>query len=202
MPTLSAVFAKHAEMLGDLLLSFSQQPLLLGLTLFAATFVAEDVATVAAGILVARSGADPFAALAGVILGTAIGDIALYALGRWGARSKFGRKLRSRADVKRAESWISGRVLALVFAARFLPGSRLPIFTASGLVAAPFASVAAIIAITTPFWTGTLFAVAHYAGEAGAQQLLTSVLPAGFALALGALCFRRAKAKILEPELT
>lgn len=189
-------------MLGELLLLLSQQPLLLGLTLFAATFIAEDVATIAAGVIVARTGADPFAALSGVILGTAIGDIALYVLGRWGASSKFGRKLRSRTDVQRAESWISGRVLALVFAARFLPGSRLPIFTASGLVAAPFVSVAAIIAITTPFWTGTLFAVAHYAGEAGAQRLIATVLPAGIALALGALCFRRAKAKILEPELT
>jgi membrane protein DedA with SNARE-associated domain len=189
-------------MLADLLLSISQQPLLLGLTLFAATFVAEDVATVAAGVLVARSGADPFVALSGVILGTAIGDIALYVLGRWGGNSKLGRKLRVRADVKRAEGWISGRVLALVFVARFLPGSRLPIFTASGLVAAPFAPVATIIAVTTPFWTGTLFAVAHYAGEAGAQQLIAAALPVGLALVLGALCFRWAKANIFEPKLT
>ncbi|MVZ96145.1 hypothetical protein EUU23_00320 [Sphingorhabdus sp. IMCC26285] len=186
----------------ELLLSLSQQPLLLGLTLFAATFVAEDVATVAAGVLVARTGADPFAALSAVILGTAVGDLALYLLGRWGGNSKLGRKLRGRADVQRAEGWISGRVLALVFAARFLPGSRLPVFTASGLVAAPFAAVAAIIAVTTPFWTGALFAVAHYAGEAGAQQLITAALPAGMALLLGSLCFRWAKAKIFEPKLT
>ena len=188
-------------MLGDLLLSLSQQPLLLGLTLFAATFVAEDVATVAAGVLVARTGADPFAALSGVVLGTAISDIALYALGRWGGNTKLGRKLRQRADVQRAEGWISGRVMALVFAARFLPGSRLPIFTASGLVAAPFAPVAAIIAITTPFWTGTLFAAAHYAGEAGARQLVAAALPAGLALVIIALCFRWAKANIFEPKL-
>lgn len=187
---------------GDLLMSLSQQPLLLGLTLFAATFVAEDVATVAAGVLVAQTGADPFAALSAVILGTAIGDIALYVVGRWGSNTKLGRKLRARSDVKRAEGWISGRVLALVFAARFLPGSRLPVFTASGLVAAPFAAVAAIIAVTTPFWTGALFAVAHYAGEAGAQQLIAAALPAGMALVLGALCFRWAKAKIFKPKLT
>lgn len=187
-------------MLGDLLLTLSQQPLLLGLTLFAATFVAEDVATIAAGVLVSQTGADPFAALSGVILGTAIGDLALYALGRWGGNTKLGRKLRARADVKRAEGWISGRVLILVFAARFLPGSRLPVFTASGLVAAPFAPVAAIIAVTTPFWTGTLFAAAHYAGEAGAQQLMTAALPAGMALVVGALLFRRLKAIILEQQ--
>lgn len=202
MPTLSVAFAGHAKMLADLLISLSQQPLLLGLTLFVATFIAEDVATVAAGVLVAQTGADPFAALSAVILGTAIGDLALYVLGRWGGNSKLGRKLRARSDVKRAEGWISGRVLALVFAARFLPGSRLPVFTASGLVAAPFAPVAAIIAVTTPFWTGTLFAVAHYAGEAGAQQLITAALPAGMALVLGALCICWAKANIFAPKLT
>lgn len=184
----------------DLLISLSQQPLLLGLTLFAATFVAEDVATIAAGVLVSQTGADLFAALVGVILGTAIGDLSLYAFGRWGGNTQFGRKLRVRADVKRAEGWISGRVLALVFAARFLPGSRLPVFTASGLVAAPFAPVAAIIAITTPFWTGGLFAVSHYAGEAGAQELIAAAVPAGVAFFAGALLFRHAKLAIFEPQ--
>lgn len=179
-------------MLADLLLTLAQQPLLLALTLFAATFVLEDVATIAAGVLVAQSGADPAAALAGVILGTAVGDLALYATGRWGAGTGFGRRLRARADVKRAERSVAGRVLALVFAARFLPGSRLPVYTASGLVAAPFGAVAAIIALTTPLWTGGLFAAARYAGEAGAQQFLTVAVPTGLAIAFAALILRRA----------
>ncbi len=196
---LSGVPVGRADMLADLLLTLSQQPLLLGLTLFAATFVAEDLATIAGGVLVSQTGADPVAALTGVIFGTAVGDLALYGFGRWGGNTILGRKLRARADVKRAESWISGRVLALVFAARFLPGSRLPVFTASGLVAAPFAPVAAIIAVTTPFWTGTLFAVAHYAGEAEAQQLIAAALPAGTALIIGAFIFQRAKAAIVRP---
>ncbi len=167
--------------------------LLLALALFGATFVAEDVATVAAGILVARSGADPVAALAGVILGTAVGDLALYALGRWGGSTRIGRKLRARPDVARAEKWIAGRVLPLVFAARFLPGSRLPVFTASGLVAAPLVPVAAIIALTTPLWTGALFATARFAGEAGAQRFISAALPVGLLLTIGMLLFRRVR---------
>jgi membrane protein DedA with SNARE-associated domain len=180
-------------MLADLLLLLSQHPLLLGLTLFFATFIVEDVATIAAGILVAQTGADPVAALIGVILGTAIGDLALYALGRWGGETRMGRKLRARADVKRAEGWIAGRVLTLVFAARFAPGLRLPVYTASGLVAAPFVPVAAIIALTTPFWSGGLFAVAHFAGEAGAQQFLIFALPAGLLIGCSALLFGRSR---------
>jgi membrane protein DedA with SNARE-associated domain len=177
--------------LSALIASFSDQPLLLGLALFGATFIAEDVATVAAGVLVARTGADPVAAVAGVILGTAAGDLALYGLGRWGAGTRLGRKLRARADVRRTETWIAGRVLTLTFAARFMPGFRLPIFTASGLVAAPLAPVAAIIALTTPIWTGALFALARFAGEAGASQLVSAALPLGLLLGFGALLMRR-----------
>ena len=72
-------------MLADLLLTLGQQPLLLAALLFAATFVAEDVATIAAGVLVAQTGIDPLPAVAAVVIGTAAGDIALYGLGRWGA---------------------------------------------------------------------------------------------------------------------
>jgi membrane protein DedA with SNARE-associated domain len=178
-------------MLADLLLMLSQHPLLLGLILFFATFIVEDIATIAAGVLVAQTSADPVAALTGVILGTAIGDLALYALGRWGGETPMGRKLRARADVKRAEGWIARRVLILVFAARFAPGFRLPVYTASGLVAAPFVPIAAIIALTTPFWTGGLFAVAHFAGEAGAQQFLTIALPVGLLIGCAALLIRQ-----------
>jgi membrane protein DedA with SNARE-associated domain len=178
-------------LLDALLLTLNDQPLLLAIVLFGATFVVEDVATIAAGLFVARTGTDPFAAVSGVILGTAVGDLALYALGRWGAGTHFGKKLRARRDVIRAERWIAGRVLALVFAARFMPGFRLPVFTASGLVGAPFAPVAAIIAMTTPMWTGSLFAAARFAGEAGATQFVTTIIPLGLLLGLGALLLRR-----------
>jgi membrane protein DedA with SNARE-associated domain len=178
-------------MLADLLLTLGQQPILLAVLLFAATFVVEDGATIAAGVMVAQTGIDPAVPLAAVVMGTAVGDIALYGLGRWGGSTAFGIKLRSRSDVVRAEQWIAGRALMMVFAARFLPGSRLPVFIASGLIAAPFVPVVAIIAVTTPFWTGGLFTMAWLAGEAGARDLLTAALPVGAALLTGALIIRR-----------
>jgi membrane protein DedA with SNARE-associated domain len=170
----------------------SDQQLLLALSLFGATFVAEDAATVAAGVLVARTGVDPIAAVSAVILGTATGDLALYGFGRWGKGTQLGQKLRRRSDVRRAESWIAGRVLALVFAARFVPGCRLPIFAASGLVGAPFIPVAAIICLTTPLWTGALFLLARSAGEASAQGLIQVAFPTGLTLIAATFFFWRA----------
>lgn len=178
-------------MLADLLALAQQQPWLLFAALFAATFVAEDLATIAAGVLAAQTPIDPASALAAVILGTATGDLALYAAGRWGAGTRIGRRLRARSDVQSAERWIAGRVLPLVFVARFLPGSRLPVYTASGLISAPFVPVAAIIVLTTPLWTGGMFAIAWFAGEAEAQRFLTVMLPVGAILAAAALLLPR-----------
>ena len=76
--------------------SLSGDPLLLAIVLFAATFIFEDAATVAAGAIVALNNADPAIALAAVILGTATGDIALYGLGRWGSSTRLGVRLRRR----------------------------------------------------------------------------------------------------------
>jgi membrane protein DedA with SNARE-associated domain len=179
---------------GDLLLlieSVAGNPLLLALILFGATFIAEDFATVAAGIVVARLDASPVGALAGVILGTAFGDIALYAVGRWGRHTGLGKRLRGRPDVRRAEQWVAARALWLVFAARFMPGFRLPVFTASGLVRAPAWPVATIIAVTTPVWTAALFETARRAGSGGAEQLIGVALPAACLILLTMIVVRR-----------
>jgi membrane protein DedA with SNARE-associated domain len=180
-----------AEELSALIAAVSGHPFLLGAILFGATFVAEDIATIAAGVAVARLNVSPVAALVGVILGTAIGDVALYAAGRWGAHTRLGKSLRARPDVRRAELWLKANALRFVFAARFMPGFRLPVFTASGLVRAPAGPVAAIIILTTPFWTATLFEVARRAGSGGAQHMIGMVLPFACLTLLAAIYGRR-----------
>lgn len=169
----------------------ADHPFLLAIVLFGATFVAEDIATITAGVLVGQLGASSIAALAGVILGTAFGDIALFIIGRWGAHTRLGKRLRMRRDISRAEGWVRDHTLWLVFAARFLPGTRLPIFTASGFVRAPASPVFAIIALTTPIWTAALFEVARRAGSAGAEQLATSILPLGLTIIAASFLIRR-----------
>jgi membrane protein DedA with SNARE-associated domain len=171
--------------------SVAGTPLLLALVLFGATFVAEDIATIAAGIVVAKLDAPPASALIAVILGTAIGDLALYATGRWGRDTRLGIRLRKRPDVRRAEQWVAARALWLVFTARFMPGFRLPVFTASGLVSAPALPVAASIAVTTPVWTTALFETARRAGSGGAEQLVQVALIAAALIALTITAARR-----------
>jgi membrane protein DedA with SNARE-associated domain len=161
------------------LATFASDPLLLAIALFAATFVAEDAATIAAGVLVGSTGSDSYLALGAVILGTAIGDLALYGAGRWGAGTAFGAKLRRRDDVGRVLAAFARRMLELLIVARFVPGMRLPVFTASGIAQAPFRLVATIIMLSTPIWTTLLFEISRNAGARAADELI------GVAIALG-----------------
>lgn len=173
-----------------MLMAVADNPALLAITLFGATLIAEDLATIAAGILVAQIDASPVLALTAVIFGTAAGDVALYAFGRWGAHTRLGKRLRMRADVRRAETWVRARALWLVFAARFMPGLRLPVFTASGLVRAPAGPVVAIIALTTPLWTAALFETARLAGSHSAETLATAIVPLGLLIVLSGILVR------------
>lgn len=186
-------------MFADALSLLSAEPLLLAGLLFAATFVAEDAATVAAGVAAAQLGADPALPLASVILGTAAGDLALYGLGRWGAQTSHGQKLGHRADVQRAQRLVAHRNAALVVAARFAPGMRLPIFLASGLAAVPFRPFALLIALSTPLWTGLLFEAARRFGEAGTGQLLAFAAPIGLTSLAAILFIRRTKVRPASP---
>lgn len=166
------------------LVAIAGDPLLLALALFAATFIAEDAATIAAGILVGATGTDPYVALSAVIIGTALGDLSLYGFGRWAATTGIGAKLRDRDDISRALTAFTRQMLGLLIIARFVPGMRFPVLTASGLATAPFRLVAAVVLLTTPVWTTILFEIARQAGAGAAGELVGTAIWLGIALAL------------------
>lgn len=166
------------------LAAIANDPLLLALALFAATFIAEDAATIAAGLLVGTTGSDPSLPLGAVIIGTAMGDLALYGFGRWGAATRTGARLRCRNDVGRALTALRQRTLALLIIARFVPGMRFPVLTASGIAAAPLRLVAAVVLLTTPVWTTILFEFARQMGADAARELIGITLWLSIAIAL------------------
>jgi membrane protein DedA with SNARE-associated domain len=160
--------------------SLATHPLLLALTMLVATFFLEDVATVAAGLLASSMVLAPAPALLAVLVGTILGDLALHLTGRGLAKTAWGRRLRSSPYVGAAESWLAGRSLAALALARFIPGLRLPVYTASGFVRTPFLHVAGIVTAVSLIWTPAVFWLSATAGAAGAR--LPTGVAAGIAL--------------------
>ena len=107
-----------------------------------ATLVSEDLACIAAGILASRGALALIWAITASFLGIFLGDVALYVLGRIGGiallrRAPF-RWLLKENQIMQAEELFRQNGAKLIFSSRLLPGSRLPIYAAAGILNYPF----------------------------------------------------------------
>jgi membrane protein DedA with SNARE-associated domain len=104
----------------------------------------------------------------GNTLGVSVGDLLLYWVGfeisrglekPWVARFiKPSRLERGRAFFAKWGNW-------LTFMARFIPGLRVPGFSAAGLMRTPFAPFTAIVFLTAAFWIGIQMELADAVGN-------------------------------------
>lgn len=143
--------------------------LLLTLVLLAAaTLVSEDLACIAAGLLVARGSLDFLPAAVACGSGIFFGDLMLYAVGRlgrgWLARPPWSWVVRPE-DLERSHRWFGRRGAWVILLSRFLPGTRLPTYVAAGALRMPALWFATCLLVPVATWTPLLVAVARYAGE-------------------------------------
>ncbi|MEY4489336.1 MAG: hypothetical protein RIQ79_1844, partial [Verrucomicrobiota bacterium] len=135
-----------------------------------ATLVSEDLACIAAGLLVARGALGFAEATSACFAGIFAGDILLVVLGRSFGRAALGRwPLRGRVTsvaLARAEAWFAQSGARVVLASRFMPGTRLPTFVAAGVLQAPWRKFIGWFALACALWTPLLVGAAWVAGEA------------------------------------
>lgn len=160
--------------------------LALAAAIFFGTFVYEDGATVLAATLTAGGRLDPGLGLVAAFLGIWVGDIGLYALGstfsRFAARSRrFARLLEPEALAK-AETWFEKRGSMALVMSRAIPGSRLPLYLASGALRLPLRRFVRITGICSAVWVSAIFAVWHFlpTNPVGSQRHLLWTVAALF----------------------
>jgi len=146
-----------------LLLSSPETQLALAASIFAGTFVYEDGATLVAATLSANGQLDPALGLMAAFLGIWVGDIGLYALGsslrRYTAKSRrFAGFLKPEA-LANAQSWFAKHGSVALVMSRAIPGSRLPIYLASGALRLPLRRFVQITAICSAIWVSAIFAI-------------------------------------------
>lgn len=141
-------------------------PIIQGIIAALATFVLEDPTTVACGFLVA-DGVMPFnVAYVGLSAGIAIGDFGLYMMGRYLGPWVRSSRIVPAASLARAEGWFSRNLVWAVILSRFVPGMRLPTYTAAGLLRAnPWAFLGTTIGASL-VWTYLLLSLAVQLGDA------------------------------------
>ena len=156
----------------------------LALSIFFASFVYEDGATLLAATLSASGRLDPRIGLLTAFLGIWIGDIGLYGLGSvFGRRTTQTRWLRKHLrpeSMAKAESWFSKHGSLALVMSRAIPGSRLPLYVAAGALRLPIRLFARITGICSAVWVSAIFAIWRFVPKAssGYQRLLPWLLTA------------------------
>lgn len=152
----------------SLLRSAGQHELFKALSIVFGTFIVEDAATVLAAMEAETGGIPVWLALVALFLGIVLGDLGLYGLGRLCALVPWIHRLVGPERVRRGQEWLRGRrrrVFKLVFVSRFLPGMRLPTYTACGFLAADFRQFVMAAIVATLIWTSLLFGVSLRVGK-------------------------------------
>lgn len=150
---------------------FSDRPWIVCLFIFLFTFVLEDVATVSAALLSSYGHVMPEMAYLSLLAGIVLGDLGLYGLGYGASRFQWAQKILVRKRVVMVHDWLDQREVLAVLAARFVPGARLPTYTAMGFFKLSFTKFVATVFVASVLWTSLLFAAIYTVGEVFVDQL-------------------------------
>lgn len=153
------------------------------------TFILEDAATVLAAMRVQDSSLSWMVALGSLYVGIIVGDMGLYGLGRLAASFPRLRRLVPERRQAHGREWLNRHTFRVVFVSRFIPGARLPTYTACGFLSASFRRFALAAVVATLIWTSLLFGLSLRVGQVlvdylGAWRWIGAV---GFALVIVAM---------------
>ena len=156
-----------AQIIGDAL----GHPILLALTITLGTLVLEDPTIVLVGVLASDGHISAPLGLFSLYAGVIIGDIAFFSLGRYASMHPRFAKYVDHKYVAPARTWLETRYVLTIFSARFIPGSRLPTYAASGFIGSSFYKFFFTVIIATSLWTTLLFMLSYWFGSVTAQWL-------------------------------
>jgi membrane protein DedA with SNARE-associated domain len=156
----------------------------LALSIFLATFIYEDGATLLAATLSASGGLDPWIGLLTTFLGIWVGDMGLYGLGssfgRRTAESRWLQKYLRPESLAKAEGWFARHGSLALVMSRAIPGSRLPLYVAAGALRLPVRLFAKTTAVCSAVWVSAIFAIWRFVPKTspGHQNLLPWLITA------------------------
>ncbi|MGH9536358.1 MAG: DedA family protein [Terriglobales bacterium] len=161
----------------------------LALSIFFATFIYEDGATLLAATASASGALDPRIGLMTAFLGIWVGDMGLYGLGsglgRRTAKSRWLQKYLTPESLLKAKGWFARHGSLALVMSRAIPGSRLPLYVAAGALRLPVRWFAKITAVCSAAWVCAIFALWRLVPKtsSGHQRLLPWLLTAVVLLA-------------------
>ncbi len=139
------------------------------LAIILSSFMSEDLACIGAGIMVANGLLQFWPAAFGAIAGIYIGDFSLYFAGRLLGRSIFTvvpfKWFLTEKSVNASMRWFNAKGPYILFASRFIPGSRFPVYLTAGILKTPFWKFLIYFGLTVLLWTPLFVWISVFAGN-------------------------------------
>jgi membrane protein DedA with SNARE-associated domain len=173
-------------------------PAVQALLIILGTFVLEDAATVLAAMQAEAGAISVPVALCALYVGIVLGDLGLYALGRLSLRVSWIGRLVPVQKRRQGRQWLEGRVMQVVFISRFIPGARLPTYTACGFLRADWRRFALAAIGATLVWTSLLFGLSLQVGALLMQYLGAWRWAGGIGFALVVILLGHTAARLQE----
>ncbi|MGF1677700.1 MAG: VTT domain-containing protein [Candidatus Methylacidiphilales bacterium] len=135
---------------------------------FVGTKFSEDLATVAAGLLVSRDVIPFWLALVTCYFGIMAGDTAVYLIGRLAGPGILRRRpfcwLIHESQVLECEEWFKNRGLIVIVLSRFVPATRLPVYMACGILGVPPLKFIGVLGAAALVWTPLIVGLSALVG--------------------------------------
>lgn len=142
-------------------------------TIILGTFILEDPTSVGVGLLIRDGKLDPFVGVLAVFLGIFIGDLGLYLLGAVVGRPALRwRPVAKRLPAHHIEAlgrWFDRHGWSAVLASRFIPGTRLPLYVAAGVLGTKRRRFALWTFCAVLIWTPVIVSIVIFFGERATQ---------------------------------
>ena len=158
--------------------TIERSPTTLWITLIAlslGTLISEDLACITAGLLAARGLLSLQFVLAACFLGIWIGDMLLYATGRYSSGTLLARwpfkKMIASTTLESTRVWLNRHGGLAIMISRFMPGTRLPLYLTAGLVRMNVLKMMFWVTFAGLLWTLPIVALAAYFGQSFSKWL-------------------------------
>jgi membrane protein DedA with SNARE-associated domain len=157
------------HIVGDL--SSGSSTLLIGGILFLVPFLHEDIAIIAAALLVAQHRLSYQLAFACIFLGMVARDLLLYGLGTLARHNALARRYLIRPRVQQLGDWLGGKMLWVIFVGRVVPGLMFPTYIAIGWFNLSFKRFLLGTTVLSLAYLPAVFAIVYVLGTAAFSRL-------------------------------
>ncbi|PIR83071.1 hypothetical protein COU19_02805 [Candidatus Kaiserbacteria bacterium CG10_big_fil_rev_8_21_14_0_10_56_12] len=146
-------------------------PIVLAVTIIVGTLILEDPTIILVGVFASDGLISIPLALFSLYAGVVLGDIAFFSLGRYASTHPRFAQYVDHDYIATFRTWLETRYVLTVFSARFIPGSRLPTYAASGFFGKSFTTFFMTVILATSVWTTILFILSYWFGSVTGQWL-------------------------------